>query len=81
MGEARLSQLAECWRGPYLHECGRGPYLLAVHYMIVWYVVLWGNSLSFVLTDYNFVFRYLFFEGEGADAVAVHHTRTLFSAP
>ena len=78
MGEARISQLAECGRGPYLHECGRGPYLLAVHYMIVWYVVLWGNSLSFVLTVYSFGFRYLFSEGEGAGVVAAHHTHVGF---
>ena len=45
-----------------------------VCYVIVWYVVCWGNSLSFVLTVFSFGFRYLFFEGEGAGAVAVHHT-------
>ena len=80
MGEARISQLAEGGRGPYLHECGRGPYLLVVHCTFVWYEVLWGNSLSFVLTVFNFDFRYLFVEGEGAGAVAIHHTHALLSA-
>ena len=51
-----------------------------VCYVFVWYVVRWGNSLSFVLTVYSFGFRYLFIEGEGAGAVAAHHAHTLVSA-
>ena len=48
--------------------------------MLAWYEVLWGNSLSFVLTVYSFGFRYLFIKGEGAGAVAAHHAHTLVSA-
>nr|KAJ0218187.1 hypothetical protein LSAT_V11C300112840 [Lactuca sativa] len=58
-GEARISRLAECGQGPYLPECGRGPYLLAERCMLAWYEVLWGNSVSFVLTVFSFGFSTL----------------------
>ena len=41
-------------------------------YVIVWYVVVWGSSLSFVLTVFSFGFRYSVFKRGAREDCSAH---------
>ena len=55
---------------------GQGP--VCALYVIVWYVVDWGSSLSFVLTVFSFGFRYSVFKRGARRGCSAH---TIVSQP